>query len=218
MGQPSDGVRDIPDVSMFAANGLWGHYEVVCWSDPSQTSAGAASCTAAHRAPGQDSAEPRLPLPPWRPFKRWSIKRPARAGAIPIPSTTRSPKTSTASLAELSKASGCNSSGSGGPAYGCVFNDVTQGDIDLACEYNGTLKKPTAISHPAPTECSARTMSPPLRSSTAASGYTTAPTCAIAGPSNNSPTSPRPGPHFGLAALRLLARQRDCGSTTPCGR
>jgi subtilase family serine protease len=24
-GQPSDGVRDIPDVSMFAANGVWGH-------------------------------------------------------------------------------------------------------------------------------------------------------------------------------------------------
>ena len=32
-GQPSDGVRDIPDVSMFASNGVWGHYEVVCWSD-----------------------------------------------------------------------------------------------------------------------------------------------------------------------------------------
>lgn len=33
-GNPHDGVRDIPDVSMFAANGLWGHYYVVCYSDP----------------------------------------------------------------------------------------------------------------------------------------------------------------------------------------
>jgi len=34
-GIPSDGVRDLPDVSLFAANGLWGHYYVFCYSDPS---------------------------------------------------------------------------------------------------------------------------------------------------------------------------------------
>ena len=28
------GVRDLPDVSLFAANGLWGHYYVFCYSDP----------------------------------------------------------------------------------------------------------------------------------------------------------------------------------------
>ena len=32
-GVPNDGVRDIPDVSLFAANGVWGHYYVVCYSD-----------------------------------------------------------------------------------------------------------------------------------------------------------------------------------------
>ena len=34
-GIPSDGVRDIPDVSLFAATGVWGHYYVFCWSDVS---------------------------------------------------------------------------------------------------------------------------------------------------------------------------------------
>ncbi len=34
-GIPNDGVRDLPDVSLFASNGLWGHYYVVCFSDPS---------------------------------------------------------------------------------------------------------------------------------------------------------------------------------------
>ena len=34
LGNPSDGVRDIPDVSLFAANGVWGHYYVVCYSEP----------------------------------------------------------------------------------------------------------------------------------------------------------------------------------------
>jgi subtilase family serine protease len=33
-GIPKDGVRDIPDVSLFAANGIWGHYYVICFSDP----------------------------------------------------------------------------------------------------------------------------------------------------------------------------------------
>jgi subtilase family serine protease len=33
-GIPNDGVRDLPDISLFAANGVWGHYYVVCFSDP----------------------------------------------------------------------------------------------------------------------------------------------------------------------------------------
>jgi subtilase family serine protease len=40
-GIPDDGVRDLPDVSLFAANGIWGHYYVICFSDLSN---GGASC------------------------------------------------------------------------------------------------------------------------------------------------------------------------------
>ena len=32
-GIPKDGVRDIPDVSLFAGNGIWGHFYVVCYTD-----------------------------------------------------------------------------------------------------------------------------------------------------------------------------------------
>ena len=45
-GIPSDGVRDLPDVSMFAANGLWGHYYVTCYTDPTPGNGGA-PCTGA---------------------------------------------------------------------------------------------------------------------------------------------------------------------------
>jgi subtilase family serine protease len=41
-GIASDGVRDIPDVSMFASNGLWGHYAIICFSDESN---GGTPCT-----------------------------------------------------------------------------------------------------------------------------------------------------------------------------
>jgi subtilase family serine protease len=43
-GNPSDGVRDIPDVSLFASNGLWNHYYVECFTDISN---GGAACTGA---------------------------------------------------------------------------------------------------------------------------------------------------------------------------
>jgi subtilase family serine protease len=39
-----DSVRDIPDVSLFASNGIWGHYYVVCYSDRRN---GGASCSGA---------------------------------------------------------------------------------------------------------------------------------------------------------------------------
>ena len=44
VGIPNDGVRDLPDVSLFAANGLWGHYYVFCWS---HVASGGAACTGA---------------------------------------------------------------------------------------------------------------------------------------------------------------------------
>jgi subtilase family serine protease len=43
-GIPNDGVRDIPDVSLFAADGIWGHYYVTCWSDVRN---GGSPCTGA---------------------------------------------------------------------------------------------------------------------------------------------------------------------------
>jgi subtilase family serine protease len=41
-GVPNDNVRDLPDISMFAGAGMWGHYYIYCWSD---TSNGGAKCT-----------------------------------------------------------------------------------------------------------------------------------------------------------------------------
>jgi hypothetical protein len=35
VGLPSNGVRNVPDVSLFAGNGLWSHFYVFCYSDPS---------------------------------------------------------------------------------------------------------------------------------------------------------------------------------------
>jgi subtilase family serine protease len=48
-GNPSDGVRDIPDVALFASNGFWDAYYTVCWSNPNTAPAvgGGFTCTGA---------------------------------------------------------------------------------------------------------------------------------------------------------------------------
>ena len=43
VGNPADKVRDLPDVSLFAANGVWGHYLVVCETTDGDSCAGALS-------------------------------------------------------------------------------------------------------------------------------------------------------------------------------
>jgi subtilase family serine protease len=44
VGIPNDGLRGLPDVSLFSANGVWGHYYVYCYSD---TGNGGVPCTGA---------------------------------------------------------------------------------------------------------------------------------------------------------------------------
>ncbi|MGA2967431.1 MAG: protease pro-enzyme activation domain-containing protein, partial [Terriglobales bacterium] len=193
-GVPNDGVRDIPDVSLFASSGVWGHYQTVCWNDPSQTSAGAtANCTGAPST--------------WSGFGGTSVASPAMAGiqAIVNQKTAENWGNPNPIYYQIAQneygtrggsflGSSCNSSGSGGPASGCAFNDVTQGDIDLACEYNGTLED---------AHCYPGGLSPTYNSGIygvastdvvtgatvlwGGSGYTSAPTCVIAGPSNVNP-------------------------------
>src|ERR1035438_7369405 len=81
----------------------------------------------------------------------------------------------------------CNSSGTGGPASGCVFNDVTQGDIDLACEDNGTLEEAHCYKQNGTYGEDSTDVITTGAVIFGGSGYTTAPTCAIAGPTNVSP-------------------------------
>jgi len=179
-------VRDIPDVSMFAANGIWGHYEVVCWSDPTQTSGGATSCSGAPST--------------WSGFGGTSIASPTMAGiqalinqetgetwGNPNPLYYQIAQNEYGTAGGTFNGTSCNSSGSGGPAAGCAFNDVTQGDIDLACENNGTTTEHHCYT---PSGTFGVDSTDNVTGATVlwgGTGYTTAPTCTIAGPTNVNP-------------------------------
>ena len=67
VGNPGDGARDLPDVSLFASNGIWGHYFVYCYSDATH---GGAPC-GGDPAPGRARAERLFRRPSWLVFKPW---------------------------------------------------------------------------------------------------------------------------------------------------
>jgi hypothetical protein len=118
-------VRDIPDVSLFAANGVWNHYYVVCWS---RTGYGGIACTG-------DPSE-------WPGGGGTSFASPIMAGIQALVnqytgSRQGNPNPTYYSLAKTEYGSSgdasCNSTLGNGVAGSCIFYDVTEGDMDVPC-------------------------------------------------------------------------------------
>ena len=144
-GNPNDGVRDQPDVSLFAANGIWNHFYVFCYTD---TANGGAPCTG-----NPDPTASPASSATWSAAGGTSFAAPILAGIQALvnqrtSALTRSPVPGqgnpnpvyysiAASEYGPSGSSLCNSSNQPLPRRGvstsCVFYDVTQGDLDLNC-------------------------------------------------------------------------------------
>ncbi len=106
-GIPNDGVRDIPDVSMFASDGyIWGHYSVTCFSDPDN---GGGPCTG---APSN-----------WAGFGGTSVAAPVMAGVQALVNQNESGAQGNPNYVYYALAASTPG----------VFHTVTQGDIDVNC-------------------------------------------------------------------------------------
>jgi subtilase family serine protease len=125
VGNAGDGVRDIPDVSLFAANGVWDHYYPFCFSDPSN---GGAPCT---DTPAN-----------WPGAGGTSFSAPIMAGIQALinqnaggPQGNPNPVYYQLAAAEYGTggSSSCNSTLGNAAASSCIFYDVTQGDMDVNC-------------------------------------------------------------------------------------
>ena len=123
-GIVADGVRDIPDVSLFAANGVWGHYFPFCDSDP----ADGGTCSGAPSG--------------WLGAGGTSFSSPIMAGIQALinqktGSSQGNPNPTLYSLAATEYGAtgnaACNSTLGNGVASTCIFYDVTQGDFDVNC-------------------------------------------------------------------------------------
>ncbi|MFZ0815761.1 MAG: peptidase S53, partial [Candidatus Sulfotelmatobacter sp.] len=127
LGVAKDGVRDIPDVSLFAANGLWGHYYIFC---DSGTASGASTCTGA-----PDGAN-------WSGAGGTSFSSPILAGIQALVNQKNGSRQGNPNVVFYALAAAeygttgsptCNSTLGKGVASSCIFYDVKQGDMDVPC-------------------------------------------------------------------------------------
>jgi subtilase family serine protease len=125
LGVPADGVRDVPDVSLFAANGFWGHYYVFCDSDVAE---GGASCAGAPDT--------------WDGGGGTSFSSPIMAGIQALVNQKNGSRQGNPNVAYYALAAAeygttgnasCSSTLGNAAASTCVFYDVTQGGMDVNC-------------------------------------------------------------------------------------
>ena len=126
VGVPNDGVRDIPDVSLFAANGLWSHYYPVCYTDSVQ---GGAPCTGTPDT--------------WAGGGGTSFAAPIMAGIQALVNQKTGDRQGNPNPVYYKLAakeygssgnSACNSTLGNQIASSCTFHDVTLGDNDIDCQ------------------------------------------------------------------------------------
>ncbi len=125
VGLPSNSVRNIPDVSLFAANGVWGHYYIACYSD---TSAGGAACTGAPSG--------------WTAAGGTSFSSPIMAGIQALVNQKNGGPQGNPNAVYYKLAASeygakgnaaCNSTLGNAVASTCTFYDVTLGDMVVDC-------------------------------------------------------------------------------------
>jgi hypothetical protein len=124
VGVPADGVRDIPDVSLFSSAGFFGAFYIVC-----QQSTNADGLPCSLNAPAYDFAG----------YGGTSLSTPAFAGILALVNQKTGSRQGNANYVLYNLAGQQNRSGAacssitGVPASGCVFNDVTTDTVAMPC-------------------------------------------------------------------------------------
>ncbi|MGB2624858.1 MAG: Ig-like domain repeat protein [Candidatus Acidiferrum sp.] len=115
-GVPSDGMRDLPDVSLFASNGFFDSFYIMCEADITNDTPCSSSTFAG--------------------VGGTSVSSPAFAGLLALVNQETGERQGNANyvlygLAAKQSSANCNSTT--GPASTCVFNDITSGTIAMPC-------------------------------------------------------------------------------------
>lgn len=134
LGIPTDGKRDLPDVSLFASNGFWNHAVVLCMSDANEggapcdyndpvdvffNSAGGTSFTAPQFASIQALINQSAGVRQGNPAPGYYALGAAEYGSPTHPNSAA--------------VQACNASHGRAIASGCFFHDVTRGNNDVPC-------------------------------------------------------------------------------------
>jgi subtilase family serine protease len=132
-GIPNDGERDQPDLSLFAADGVWGSFLVECMSDEKEFGA---PCTAKNDALLEGGGGTSFASPSMAGIQALIVQKYGRQGNANYVYYALA-----ASQFSKQGTKVCNASQTDGklPAEFCIFNDVTAGDMDIPCNQNPKL-------------------------------------------------------------------------------
>jgi hypothetical protein len=125
-GNPADGVRDLPDVSLFAANGVWGHAYVFCNTDPN----GGGPCPSSNPASWSLAGGTSFASPIMAAIQSLVNQATGRRWGNPDPTYYALASTEYGSHGDPS----CNSGKGNAVASTCIFYDVLEGDMDVPCQ------------------------------------------------------------------------------------
>ncbi len=123
-GVPADGVRDQPDVSLFAANGLWGHFYPFCMSDREE---GGIPCSFSE-LDGAGGTSFAAPI-----FAGIMALKVQYGGAKLGLVAPRLYELATTQFGSSTLLAQCDSTLGKNESSACVFNDVTAGNIAEPC-------------------------------------------------------------------------------------
>jgi subtilase family serine protease len=135
VGNPADGVRDMPDVSLFAANGVWGHYYVYCDSDTGDQGAACTGAPSGWSGAGGTS----FAAPIWAGFQALVNQHTGAKQGNPNPTFYALAKTEYGTSGSAT----CNSANGNTAGSSCIFYDVTQGDMDVNCTGTNNCYRPS---------------------------------------------------------------------------
>jgi subtilase family serine protease len=145
-GVPADGARDVPDVALFAANGVWNHFYLICMSDANE---GGAPCKYTGTTDG-------VPNALFSAYGGTSVATPAFAGILALVSQANDNRrlgNPAPRLYQLANAqynapltlTQCNATLGNHISSICTFNNITAGNIAEPC----VAKSPDCYAPPA---------------------------------------------------------------------
>jgi subtilase family serine protease len=129
-GIPQDGLRDQPDLSFFASNGVWGSFYVECMSDKKT---GGTDCTPYNDAIFLGGGGTSFSSPSMAGIQALIDQKHGKQGNANYVYYALAAK-----QFQRKSTAACNASQTTGnlPAPSCVFNDITLGDMDIPCGEN----------------------------------------------------------------------------------
>jgi len=123
-GVPSDGMRDQPDVSLFAADGYWGHYLPICMSDSNE---GGTTCSFTNGFGGGGTS---FAAPTFAGMMALVVQQSGTKVGLVAP---RLYALGTTQFANPTTLANCNSTLGKRISSACVFNNVTAGNNAEPC-------------------------------------------------------------------------------------